>query len=91
MNNYRRRASGRLESARDPKGGLLPRHFAGVCGSLRQGGNMSHPKQAAQGSAATAQRTLKFDEMMPLQKLKFVLKVAVCMISFGFIYPHILD
>ncbi len=52
---------------------------------------MSDPKQAAQGSAATAQRTLKFGEMMPLQKVKFVLKVAVCMISFGFIYPHILD
>ena len=52
---------------------------------------MSNPKEAAQGSAATAQRTLKFDEMRPLQKVKFVLKVAVCMISFGFIYPHILD
>ena len=52
---------------------------------------MSNPKQAAQGSAATAQRTPKFEEMQPLQKVKFVLKVAVCMISFGFIYPHILD
>ncbi len=52
---------------------------------------MSHPKQAAQGSAATAQPTLRFDEMKPLQKVKFVFKVAVCMISFGFIYPHILD
>lgn len=52
---------------------------------------MSNPKQAAQGSAATAQRSLKFHEMTPLQKVKFVLKVAVCMISFGFIYPHILS
>ena len=52
---------------------------------------MSNTKQAAQVSSATAQRTLKFDEMPPLQKVKFVLKVAVCMISFGFIYPHILD
>jgi hypothetical protein len=75
----------------DSRGGLLPRHLAGAHGSLRQGETMSNPKQAAQGSAATAQRTLKFDEMQPLQKVQFVLKVAVCMISFGFIYPHILD
>jgi hypothetical protein len=52
---------------------------------------MSDPKQAAQGSAATAQKSLKFHEMPPLQKVQFVLKVAVCMISFGFIYPHILE
>jgi hypothetical protein len=50
---------------------------------------MSDPKQAAQGSAATAQR-LKFHEMSPGQKMKFVLKLVVCMISFGFLYPHIL-
>lgn len=51
---------------------------------------MSDPKQAAQGSAATAQRPLKFREMSPGQKVKFVLKLAVCMLSFGFLYPHIL-
>ena len=47
-------------------------------------------KQAAQGSAATAQRTLKFDEMTPAQKVKHVCKIAVCILSFGFVYPHIL-
>jgi hypothetical protein len=52
---------------------------------------MSDPKQAAQGSAATAQKSIRFHDMTPLQKLRFVLKVAVCMISFGFIYPHILE
>jgi hypothetical protein len=52
---------------------------------------MSDPKQAAQGSAATAQKSPRFQQMTPLQKVKFVLKVAVCMISFGFIYPHILE
>ncbi|HEX2334657.1 MAG TPA: hypothetical protein VHI32_15970 [Burkholderiales bacterium] len=52
---------------------------------------MSDPKQAAQGSAATAEQSLKFHQMSLLQKVKFVLKVAVCMISFGFIYPHILE
>ena len=52
---------------------------------------MSDPKQAAQGSAATAEQSPKFHQMSRLQKVKFVLKVAVCMISFGFIYPHILE
>lgn len=52
---------------------------------------MSNPKQAAQGSAATAQRTLKFDEMKPLQKVKHVCKVALCILSFGFIYPHVMS
>ena len=50
---------------------------------------MSEARQAAQGSAATAQR-LKFHEMSRGQKVKFVLKLAVCIISFGFIYPHVL-
>jgi hypothetical protein len=49
---------------------------------------MSDEKQAAQGSAATAQRALKFDEMKPMQKVKHVCKVALCILSFGFIYPH---
>ena len=48
-------------------------------------------KQAAQGSAATAQRSVKFDEMKPFQKVKHVFKVAVCMLSFGFIFPHIMS
>jgi hypothetical protein len=52
---------------------------------------MSDPKQAAQGSAATAQQSPSFSEMKRLEKFKFVLKVAICMISFGFIYPHILE
>jgi hypothetical protein len=29
--------------------------------------------------------------MSARQKVVLVLKIAVCMISFGFIYPHILD
>jgi hypothetical protein len=48
-------------------------------------------QQAAQGSAAPAQRSLKYHEMSPGQKVKFVLKVAACMISFGFLFPHILS
>jgi hypothetical protein len=52
---------------------------------------MSDQKQAAQGSAATAQRALKFDEMKPMQKMKHVFKVAICMLSFGFIFPHVMS
>jgi hypothetical protein len=52
---------------------------------------MSDPKQAAQGSAAPAQRPLRYHEMAPLQKVKFVLKLVVCMLSFGFIFPNIMN
>ncbi len=52
---------------------------------------MSHPKQAAQGSAATAQRSLKYHEMTPRQKLTFILKLAVCILSFGMIYPNLMS
>ena len=33
----------------------------------------------------------KFSEMTFWEKSLFVLKVAVCLLSFGFIYPHILN
>ena len=52
---------------------------------------MSDPKQAAQGSAATAKRSLKYHEMTPRQKLTFILKLAVCIISFGMIYPNLMS
>jgi hypothetical protein len=47
-------------------------------------------KPAAQGSAATAQRKLTFKEMSPRQKTAFVLKLAVSILSFGFIFPNIM-
>ena len=43
--------------------------------------------KAAQGSAATAEPSLKFDQMTPQQKAVFILKLAVCILSFGFIFP----
>ena len=52
---------------------------------------MEEQKQAAQGSAATAEPSLRFDQMTPRQKAVFILKLAVCILSFGFIYPHILS
>jgi hypothetical protein len=35
-------------------------------------------------------RSIKFKDMTAMQKTVFVLKVAVCIISGGFIYPHIM-
>jgi hypothetical protein len=35
-------------------------------------------------------KPLKFDEMTPRQKVKHIFKIAVCILSFGFLYPHIL-
>ena len=47
-------------------------------------------KPAAQGSAATAQRKLTFKEMSPNQKIVFVLKLTVSILSFGFIFPNLM-
>ena len=35
-------------------------------------------------------QSVKFKDMTAMQKMVFVLKVAVCIISGGFIYPHIM-
>jgi hypothetical protein len=48
---------------------------------------MEDPKQAAQGSAATAQKSPRFAQMTGGQKTVFVLKLIVCILSFGFIFP----
>ena len=34
--------------------------------------------------------TRKFSEMRGREKLVYVLKVAACLVSFGFIYPNIM-
>jgi hypothetical protein len=47
-------------------------------------------KHAAQGSAAPAQKSLAFRDMTPKQKAAFVLKLAVLILSFGFIYPNLM-
>jgi len=51
--------------------------------------NMADPKQAAQGSAATARQSLKFAQMTRGQKAIFILKLTVSILSFGFIFPGI--
>jgi len=50
---------------------------------------MADPKQAAQGSAATARQSLKFAQMTRGQKAIFILKLTVSILSFGFIFPGI--
>jgi len=49
-------------------------------------------KQAAQGSAATAQQKQKltFKQMSPMQKLVFVCKLTLSILSFGFLYPNLM-
>lgn len=51
---------------------------------------MSNENQAAQGSAAAASGK-KFKEMDGSEKLKFVGKVFVFLLTAGFAYPHILQ
>jgi len=48
---------------------------------------METQKQAAQGSAATARKPPKYADMTPRQKVVFVLKLVVSILSFGFIFP----
>ncbi len=46
---------------------------------------------ASHGGAAKAQQPLTFKEMTPPQKFRFVMKVAVCILSFGFVYPNVMS
>ena len=51
---------------------------------------MSDQKQAAQGSAATARTSTPFKEMTPARKFKFILKLTICILSFGMIFPNVM-
>ena len=51
---------------------------------------MSNPKQAAQGSAATA-KNLTFKQMSGRQKTVFVLKLAASILSFGMLFPNLMS
>jgi hypothetical protein len=50
-----------------------------------------HDQHAAQGSAAPAQQSLKFGDMTPKQKAAFIFKLAISILSFGFIYPNLMS
>ncbi len=52
---------------------------------------MSDGKKAAQGSAATARTSTPYKDMTPDQKLKFICKLAICIISFGMIFPNVMS
>jgi len=46
---------------------------------------------AKQGSAATATKSVPFKEMTPRQKFVFICKLTIAILSFGFIYPHVMS
>jgi hypothetical protein len=51
---------------------------------------MSNPQKTAQGSGG-AKKGLTFKEMSGGQKTVFILKLAVCIVSFGMIFPNIMS
>jgi hypothetical protein len=52
---------------------------------------MQEKNQAAQGSAATAKPSLKFAQMTRGQKALFILKLTISILSFGFIFPGLMN
>jgi hypothetical protein len=66
------------------------RHPAGRRFPSDPGVKMSNP-HAAQGSAATAKQKLTFKQMSRRQKTVFVLKLAVSILSFGMIFPNLMN
>ncbi len=52
---------------------------------------MNDRKQAAQGSAATAGTSTPYKDMTPHQKLKFICKLTICILSFGMIFPNVMS
>jgi hypothetical protein len=44
----------------------------------------------AEAQPQTQTPSLKFKDMNPMQKIVFVLKITVCIISGGMIYPNIM-
>jgi hypothetical protein len=89
------RQSGVVDSQR----GLEAAYSRGGYGGRRPGPrlanqpefNMSDPHKAAQGSAATAKPKLTFKQMSPRQKFVFILKLTVSIISFGMIFPNLMN
>lgn len=50
---------------------------------------MPDVKDTAQGSAATVAPSMKFKNMSILQKLTYIGKAALCILTFGFAFPNI--
>ena len=51
---------------------------------------MSNP-QSAQGSGARAKEKLTFKQMSPSQKSVFILKLVISIVSFGMIFPNLMN
>ena len=51
---------------------------------------MSNTQQSAQGSGV-AKKSLTYKEMSGGQKTVFILKLAMCIVSFGMIFPNIMN
>ena len=51
---------------------------------------MSNPQQSAQGSGG-AKAKPTFKEMSTGQKTVFIIKLAVCIVSFGMIFPNLMN
>jgi hypothetical protein len=65
------------------------RRFPGVLQN-KQERSMSNPQQSAQGSGG-AKKSLTYKQMSAGQKTVFILKLAVCIVSFGMIFPNIMS
>ena len=46
---------------------------------------------ASQGGAAKAHQPTAFKDMSPSRKVRFVLKLAVCIVTFGFAFPNVMS
>jgi hypothetical protein len=70
------------------------RHRAGRPDTLRalqkEELHMSNPKPVAQGSGV-AKEKLTFKQMSGGQKAVFILKLAVCILSFGMVFPNLMN
>ena len=81
--------------ATEGRGGLLPRRRAIPPLAPAHPGSYNHKEStmtdASHGGAAKAQQPLAYKDMTPSQKFRFVLKVAACILSFGFIFPNVMS
>ena len=81
--------------AAEVRGGLLPRRRAipslapaHPCTDNLEESTMT---DASHGGAAKAQQPLAYKDMTPSQKFRFVLKVAACILTFGFAFPNVMS
>jgi hypothetical protein len=50
---------------------------------------MSREVKTAQGSAATVAPVVRFKDMSLLQKLAYIGKATLCILTFGFAFPNV--